>query len=334
MTGRLRVPEPRCSRILGLGTYRPSRVVPNAELAARLGLSEAWISKRSGITSRRFATDEETLPFMSVAAGGKALAQAGVAPEQIGGVVAATTTHLTQMPSLASEVAFRLGATAAGAFDVLAACAGFPYAVALGSDLVRAGSADHVLVIGAERITDILDHDDPSTAFLFADGAGAVVIGPSATPGIGPVAWGADGSRSSAVGMTGYWTPDLRTDARAPWPVLGMAGWKVFRWASEEMAGVARRAVELAGLTLDEIEVFVPHQANMLIIDAICGQLGLGSEVVVARDIAESGNTSAASIPLAMGRLLESDEIHSGQRALLIGFGSGLVYAAQVVEVP
>jgi 3-oxoacyl-[acyl-carrier-protein] synthase III len=324
----------RHSRVLGLGVYRPRRSVSNAEIAGHLGLDEDWIVRRSGIRCRGYAEPDESLPMMAREAAAKALASAGVEAAQIGCVVVATTTHLSQMPSLASEVAHDLEATNAAAFDLLAACAGFPYGLALASDLVRAGTADYVLMIGAERITDILDRDDASTAFLFADGAGAVVVGVSDQPRIGPVAWGSDGSRADAVGMTGYWDPALHGDASVPWPRLGMSGWRVYRWASTELAAVACRAVEAAGLTVADIDAFVPHQANLLITEELARQIGLRADVVIARDITVSGNTSAASIPLALDRLLASGEVSSGMTALTIGFGSGLVYAGQIIEIP
>ncbi|MEW9547179.1 beta-ketoacyl-ACP synthase 3 [Nonomuraea sp. NPDC050783] len=322
------------SRILGLGVYRPANVITNDEIAERVGRTAAWIESRSGVRERRFAGPGETLPMMSAAAAEKALAAAGVAPGRIGCVIAATTTHLTQMPSLASEVAHRVGAAGAGAFDVSAACAGFPYGLALAGDLVRCGSAEYVLMIGAERVSDILDHEDPSTAFLFADGAGAVVVGPSDRPGIGPVVWGSDGSRAAAVGMSGFWVPELQRQPELKWPVLTMSGWRVYRWATSELIPVAARAVERAGLTPADLEAFIPHQANRLITEALSAGLGLGEHVAVATDIERSGNTSAASIPLAMDTLLAANTVRSGAPALLIGFGSGLVYAAQVVELP
>ena len=335
MTKSLSVPDKaRHSRILGLGVYRPEHAVSSAELAPRLGLDEAWILKRSGVRNRRFASPEETLTMMAEAAAGKALAAAGVTASDVGCVIVATMSHLTQMPSLASQVGHVLGAGRAAAFDIIAACAGFPYAVALASDMVRSGTAGHVLAIGAERSTDIVEPTDAGTAFLFADGAGAVVVGPSDTPGIGPVVWGSDGSRGDALGMTGYWDPVLREDASLPWPRIGMQGWRVYRWATTELAPVARQAIDAAGLTPSDIDVFLPHQANMLIIDALAEQLGFGDDMIVARDIENSGNTSSASIPLALDHLLATGQVRSGMTALAIGFGSGVVYAAQVIEIP
>jgi 3-oxoacyl-[acyl-carrier-protein] synthase-3 len=335
MSASLKVPGSiRHSRILGLGVYRPERVVTNAELAPRLGLDADWIVKRSGIRTRRFSSEEENLPMMGHAAAGKALAAAGLTVADVGCVVVATTTHLTQMPSLASQVGYALGGSRVAAFDVHAACAGFPHALALASDMVRAGTAAYVLAIGAEQGSRITDHDDPGTAFLFADGAGAVVVGPSATPGIGPVVWGSDGSRADAVGMTGYWEPVLRENPELPWPRLGMQGWRVYRWATNELAPVARQMVEAAGLKMSDIDVFLPHQANMLIIDAVAKQVGFRDDVIVARDVENSGNTSSASIPLALDQLVSTGQVESGMTALTIGFGSGMVYAGQVIEIP
>ncbi|MFC5827944.1 beta-ketoacyl-ACP synthase 3 [Nonomuraea insulae] len=322
------------SRILGLGVYRPANAITNAEIAERVGRTEKWIEARSGVRERRYAGPGESLPMMSAAAAEKALAAAGVDPSRIGCVLAATTTHLTQMPSLASEVAHRIGAARAAAFDISAACAGFSYALALASDMVRTGTAEYVLMIGAERVSDILDHEDPSTAFLFADGAGAVVVGPSDRAGIGPVVWGSDGSRAGAVGMSGFWVPELQRQPELKWPVLTMSGWRVYRWATAELIPVAARAIERAGLTPADLDAFIPHQANKLITQAVAEGLGLGEHVTVAHDIERSGNTSAASIPLAMDALLSTNAVSSGGLALLIGFGSGLVYAAQVVELP
>jgi 3-oxoacyl-[acyl-carrier-protein] synthase-3 len=272
--------------------------------------------------------------MMGQAAAGKALAAAGLTAADVGCVVVATTSHMTQMPSLASQIGYALGGNRVAAFDVHAACAGFPHALALASDMVRAGTANYVLAIGAEQATHIVDPDDPGTAFLFADGAGAVVVGPSATPGIGPVVWGSDGSRADAVGMTGYWEPVLRENPELPWPRLGMQGWRVYRWATNELAPVARQIAKEAGLEISDIDVFLPHQANKLIIDAVAKQVGFRDDVIVARDVENSGNTSSASIPLALDHLVSTGQVESGMTALTVGFGSGMVYAGQVIEIP
>lgn len=323
----------RHSRLLGVGVYRPERSVPNTEIAERTGLDPDWIERRSGIRSRRYASADETLPMMATAAAEKALAAAGIGADQIGTVILATITSMEQMPAVAVEVAHRLRAEQAAAFDISAACAGFCHAVALASDLVRMGRSDYVLVIGAERMTDILDHSDRDTAFLFADGAGAVVVGPSDEPGIGPVVWRADGSRNAALKMTAPWHDGTgeRPDDR---PAITMSGWKVYRWATNELVPATQRMLELAGVSVDQLDAFIPHQANMLITDFVVEQLGLTERTAVARDIVTSGNSSAASIPLAMEELLASGQAPSGGLALLVGFGAGLVYAGQVVRLP
>jgi len=320
------------ARILSVGGYRPARVVTNEEICERIDSSDEWIRERSGIVSRRFAAPEESVVDMAVAASGKAIAQAGIAPEQIGAVLLATVTHPLQTPSAAADVAYRLGATSAGAFDISAACAGFCYGVATANDLVRGGTAEYVLVIGVEKLSDFTDSYDRSSAFIFGDGAGAVVIGPSEEPAIGPTIWGSDGSQYDAITQRASWI-DVR-DHNVDFPHLTMKGQKVFRWAVWQMAPVAERALEAAGVDAADLGAFIPHQANMRIIDAMIKTMKLPAHVPVARDIAETGNTSAASIPLAMERMLESGEVRSGGTALLIGFGAGLVYASQVVVLP
>jgi 3-oxoacyl-[acyl-carrier-protein] synthase-3 len=230
-------------------------------------------------------------------------------------------------------VANELGAVSAAAFDISAACAGFCHGLALAQDAVRGGSAEYVLVIGVERLSDLTDMNDRSTAFIFGDGAGAAVVGPSETPGIGPVVWGADGSQLDAIGQTFAWDA-LREQPELGFPALRMNGQQVFRWASYQMVPVAKQALERAGITAEDLDAFIPHQANMRITDAMIKALKLPEQVPVARDIARTGNTSAASIPLAMERMLEEGEAPHGGVALLIGFGAGLVYAAQVVVLP
>lgn len=327
-------PTGRASRILGIGGYRPARSIPNEEILKNIDSSDEWIRTRSGIESRRWANEDETVVAMSLEASGKALAHAGVTPDQIGCVIVATVTHLYQTPSAAAEIAHKLGTNRAAAFDVSAACAGFCYGVALGSDMVRSGTADHVLVIGVERLSDLTDHYDRSTAFLFADGAGAAVVGPADEPGIGPVVWGSDGQHLKLIGQRQEWRDALYHEDGPQLPALVMEGNAVFRWASYEMAKTANEALEAAGVTADDIDVFVPHQANDRITTAMARALKLPDHVVIARDIRQQGNTSAASIPLALERLIETGEASSGQLALLIGFGAGLVYGAQVVRIP
>lgn len=319
--------------MLGIGAYRPSRVVTNEEICEHIDSSDEWIRTRSGIIERRWATDEETVQAMSVGAARAALDQAGVAPEQVDGVVVATVSHMLQTPAVAPLIAHELGAHKAAAFDVSAACAGFCYGVALASDMVRGGSSKYVLAIGVERLSDITDRADRGTAFIFADGAGAALVGPSDQTGIGPVVWGSDGEQAHLIRQNETWPEALRT-GEAVMPTLRMEGNPVFRWASYEMAKTAREALDRAGITVDDVDAFIPHQANMRIIDAMARALRLPDSVEIARDIAYQGNTSAASVPLAMAAMIENGQVKSGDNALLVAFGAGLVYAAQVVTVP
>ena len=249
-------------------------------------------------------------------------------------MIISTVTWFAQTPSLAAVVADRLGATPAAAYDISAACAGYAYGIAQADALVRAGTARHVVVIGVEKMSEFIDPTDRSISFLLGDGAGAAVVGPSDAPGIGRTVWGSDGSSAAMIGQTHSWL-DYRTgDGEVEWPTLRQEGPSVYKWAVFQMTPVAKQAIEAAGLQPEDIDVFLPHQANMRIIDHMVKYLGLREDVVVGRDIAETGNTSAASIPLATERLLREGQAKSGDVALQIGFGAGLVYAAQVVVLP
>ncbi len=334
-TARIAAPQAAPhARILGVGGYRPSRLVTNDEIIQNIDSSDEWIRTRSGIVSRRWATEDETVLTMSVAAAGKALAQAGVDASQVGAVIVATVSHFYQTPGIAPQIAHELGMDKPAAFDISAACAGFVHGVSLANDMIRGGSAKYVVVIGVERLSDLTDSYDRSTAFLFADGAGAVVVGPSEEPGISQVVWGSEGDKAALISQKESWMEALHGEGAPFWPHLRQDGQPVFRWASFEMAKVAQQALDAAGITADQLDVFVPHQANMRIIDAMARTLKLPEHVVVARDIAEQGNTSAASVPLAIERLYENGDAKSGDLALLIGFGAGLVYAANVVTLP
>jgi 3-oxoacyl-[acyl-carrier-protein] synthase-3 len=321
------------SRIMGLGSYRPRRVVPNSELVEAIDSSDEWIQQRSGIRTRRFASPDESVQMMSVSASRKALERAGIDPAQIDCVIVATVSHMLQTPAVATAIAHELGTEKSAAFDISAACAGFCHAVALGSDMIRGGTAKYVLVIGVERLSDITSLKDRGTAFLFADGAGAAVLGPSDEPGVGPVVWGSDGEQFDLIRQKEDWRDVLETE-QPEMPHLIMQGNPVFRWASFEMAKIAQATLDRTGITVEDLDVFVPHQANMRIIDAMARSMKLPERVRIARDIAEQGNTSAASIPLALDRMMEDGEAKSGDTALLIAFGAGLAYAAQVVKVP
>jgi 3-oxoacyl-[acyl-carrier-protein] synthase-3 len=319
------------ARIVGIGGYRPARVVTNEEICRNIDSTDEWIRSRTGIRTRTYAGPDETVPDMAVAAGGKAIAQSGISPEQIGCVIVASCTYTVQLPAAGAEVAYRLGCTNAAGWDLGAACAGFCHGVATAADMVRAGSAEYVLVIGSEKFSPIINQMDRGTAFIFGDAAGAAVIGPSEDCRIGPVVWGSDGSQAEAIRMDGDWVGKAVAGENA---YMAMNGQQVFRWAVYEMAPIAHRALAVAGVTMDDLDAFIPHQANLRITDAMVRAIGLPKHVAVGRDIVDQGNTSAASVPLAMERMIERGETKSGDTALLIGFGAGLSYAAQVVTVP
>lgn len=312
------------ARILALGGYQPTRVVSNDDLAQTVNTNDEWVRSRVGIASRRIAAPGETVADMAAAAGAKALAASGLAPADIDLVIVATSTTESVIPNVAATVGTRLGMSSPGAFDVNAACAGFCYALGAASDAVRAGTSRHVLVIGAEKYSQWIDWTDRTTCVIFADGAGAAVVGavaPGATPGIGPVIWGSDGTMADKI---------VISDRRSFYTQDGQA---VFRWATTTLHPVARRACEAAGIAPTELAAFVPHQANLRIIESIAGKIG-APQAKVATDIVHSGNTSAASIPLALTAMIGRGEIPSGAPVLLLGFGAGLCYATQVITTP
>ncbi|MFD3522834.1 ketoacyl-ACP synthase III [Streptomyces sp. NPDC058653] len=321
------------ARIMGVGGYRPTRVVPNEVILETIDSSDEWIRSRSGIATRHWASDEETVAMMSIEASGKAIADAGISPQQIGGVIVSTVSHFKQTPAIATEIADRIGAGKPAAFDISAGCAGFGYGLTLAKGMVVEGSAEYVLVIGVERLSDLTDLEDRATAFLFGDGAGAVVVGPAREPEIGPTVWGSEGDKSNTIMQTVPWD-EYRNGTVERFPALTQEGQAVFRWAVFEMAKIAQQALDAAGITSADLDVFIPHQANMRIIDSMVKTLKLPEHVTVARDVETTGNTSAASIPLAMERLLATGQAKSGDTALVIGFGAGLVYAATVVTLP
>ena len=320
------------TRILSVGAARGDVSVPNDDLVGPINSSDEWIQQRTGIITRTRASQGIFAEDLATDAAREAIERSGVDPELIDAVIIATISNTRQTPSMAAVVADRVGANPAAAYDVNAACAGYTYAIAQADALIRAGAATYALVIGAEKLSDVVDPEDRSISFLLGDGAGAVVIGPSDYPGISGTVWGSDGSKADAVSMNHTLDEYRRGDA--PWPTLRQEGQTVFRWAVWDMAKVAKQALEAAGVTSDQLAAFIPHQANMRIIDEFAKQLKLPDTVVIARDIATTGNTSAASIPLATHRLLEENPELSGGLALQIGFGAGLVFGAQVVVLP
>jgi 3-oxoacyl-[acyl-carrier-protein] synthase-3 len=320
------------SRIYSLGAARGDLTVTNDEVAGPIDSSDEWIRQRTGIVTRKRASKDLSLMDMAVAASNEAIKRAGIDPKEIGAVIFSTITHPYQTPSAATLLADLVGATPAPAYDVSAACAGYCYGIAQADALVRSGMAKYVLVVGGEKLSDFIDPTDRSISFLLGDGAGAAIVGPSDTPGISPSVWGSDGSKWEAVSMTNSLL-DFR-DGSSSWPTLRQEGQTVFRWAVWEMAKVAKEALDAAGIKAEDLSALVTHQANIRIIDELAKQLQLPESVVVAKDIINTGNTSAASIPLAMHELLKSGAVKSGGLALEIGFGAGLAFGAQVVVLP
>ena len=311
------------SRIAAFGHYQPSRVLTNDDLAQIVDTNDEWIRDRVGIVTRRIA-DNETVADMASAAAEKALANSGFTPADIDLVVVATCSSVDRSPNVACRVAAKLGIEAPGAYDLNTACSGFSYALGTADHAIRAGAARNVIVIGAEKLSDFTDWTDRSTAIIFGDGAGAAVVTATADdeePGVGPVLWGSAPDKSDAVRIEG-WRPYIQQE-----------GQSVFRWATTALAPLALKACERAGVAPEEIAAFVPHQANLRIIEGIAKRLGM-PQAVIARDIVESGNTSAASVPLALSKLIERREIPTGAPVLLFGFGGGLTYAGQVIRCP
>ena len=320
------------SRIYSLGAARGEISVSNDDVAGPIDSSDEWIRQRTGIITRKRAGNSTSLMDMSVKAAKEAIEKSKVNPAEIDAVILATISFPYQTPSGATLLAELVGAESAAAYDISAACAGYCYGIAQADSLVRSGTARYVLVVGAEKLSDFISPTDRSISFLLGDGAGAAVVGPSDHPGISKTVWGSDGGNWDKVGMTGSLI-DFR-DGKTPWPTLIQEGQSVFRWAVWEMVKVAKEALEASGLQPEDLSALVTHQANVRIIDEFAKQLGLPESVVVAKDIVDTGNTSAASIPLAMHRLLAEGQVKSGGYALQIGFGAGLAYAAQVVELP
>jgi len=312
------------SRVLSLGHYQPSRVLTNDDLAQMVDTNDAWIRDRVGIAERRIAAPDETVADMASAAAEKALANSGLTASDIDLVIVATCSSVDRCPNVATRVAAYLGIGAPGALDVNTACSGFSYGLATADHAIRAGATRNAIVVGAEKLSDLVDWTDRSTSIIFGDGAGAAVVTAvegDDQAGIGPVVWGSAPDKKDTIKIEG-WRPYIWQEGQA-----------VFRWATTAIAPIALQACERAGVDPSEIAAFVAHQANARIIDGIAKRLNM-TNAVIAKDIVESGNTSAASIPLALSKLVERREVPSGAPVLLVGFGGGLTYAGQVIRCP
>ncbi|OKL52997.1 3-oxoacyl-ACP synthase [Bowdeniella nasicola] len=334
MSRQLSIAQARAgSQVLAFGAVRGERIVPNDDIVEPIDSSDEWIRRRTGIVTRRYGTAADTAVSLATAAATDALSKADLQGSDVDTVIVSTVTHFEQTPAAAAIVADAIGATPAAAFDISAACAGYCYGIAMADSLIRSGEATHVLVIGAEKFSDFIDPTDRSISFILGDGAGAALLGPADSPGVSRTVWGSDGGQAQAIRQTHSWLT-IRDGSDMSWPTLRQEGPTVFKWAAFSMAEVAKEIVTAAGLAPEDIDVLIPHQANIRIIDQMAKSVGLRDDVVIARDIVDTGNTSAASIPLATERLYRDGEVRGGELALQIGFGAGLVYAGQVVRLP
>lgn len=311
------------TRIAALGHYQPAKVLTNDDLAALVDTSDEWIRSRVGIRTRHMAGPEEPVDKLAAEAAAKALASAGLAPADVDLVVVATSTAIDRSPNMAARVAARLGMASPATMDLNVVCAGFTHALAVADHAVRAGSAHRALVVGADKMTEIADWTDRTTCVLLGDGAGAAVVeaAPAGSPGIGPVLWGSVPEMGHAVRIEG--TP----------PRFAQEGQAVYRWATTRLPPLARQVCERSGIAVEELGAIVLHQANLRIIEPLALRIG-AVNAVVARDVTESGNTSAASIPMALSKLVARGDVPPGSPALLFGFGGNLSYAGQVVHTP
>ncbi|MFD5100415.1 beta-ketoacyl-ACP synthase III [Streptomyces albidochromogenes] len=312
------------SRVVALGHYQPAKVLTNDDLAAMVDTSDEWITSRVGIRTRHIAGPDEPVDELAAHAGAKALAAAGLTPADVDLVLVATSTAINRSPNMAARVAARLGMQSPAVMDLNVVCSGFTHALATADHAVRAGSATRALVIGADKMAEIADWADRTTCVLVGDGAGAAVVEACADteePGIGPVLWGSVPEMGHAVRIEG--TP----------PRFAQEGQSVYRWATTQLPPIARQVCERAGVTPEELAAVVLHQANLRIIEPVAQKIG-AVNAVIARDVIDSGNTSAASIPMALSKLIERGEIESGAPVLLFGFGGNLSYAGQVIRCP
>ncbi|MGY5001992.1 beta-ketoacyl-ACP synthase III [Streptomyces griseus] len=316
------------SRVVALGHYQPAKVLTNDDLAALVDTSDEWITSRVGIKTRHVGGPDEPVDEMAAHAAAKALAAAGLQASDIDLVLVATSTAIDRSPSMSARVAARLGMGAPAVMDINVVCSGFTHALATADHTIRAGAATRALVIGADKMADIADWTDRSTCVLLGDGAGAAVVtaDPAAPdtpdgPGIGPVLWGSVPEMGNAVRIEG--TP----------PRFAQEGQSVYRWATTQLPPIARQVCEKAGIAPEDLGAVVLHQANLRIIEPVARKIG-AVNAVIARDVVDSGNTSAASIPMALSKLVERGEVASGAPVLLFGFGGNLSYAGQVIRCP
>ncbi|MBB5204457.1 3-oxoacyl-[acyl-carrier-protein] synthase-3 [Inhella inkyongensis] len=322
---------PRFARVLGTGSYLPERRVSNADLAAELAAdgvetSDDWITERTGIKARHFAAADQNTSDLALPAAQAALQAAGIGADQLDLIIVATTTPDMVFPSTACLLQAKLGVAGCAAFDVQAVCSGFLYALSVADAMIRAGQARHALVIGAEVFSRLLDFKDRTTCVLFGDGAGAVVLGASEEPGILATALHADGAQAEVLCVPG----SVKGGHVTGHPVVRMDGQAVFKLAVSALDKVAREVIERAGMKAEQIDWLIPHQANLRIMKGTAKKLGLPEERMVVT-VQEHGNTSAASVPLALDQAVRSGQIQRGQNLLLEGVGGGFTWGAALL---
>lgn len=333
------------ARIVSTGSYRPKNNVDNSRYDV-MGFSDEWIQKRTGIKSRGIADVDggETLAFMSSEAAKKAMYKIGASIDDIGMIIFSTTTYPHATPSGASEIASILGGKNIATMDLNSACAGFCYSLEIASSLIKNGTTDNILVIGAETLQVNNNHNSPDVEFIFADGAGAVIVQKCLKEdnGIGPAILGGDIENRNALILDTSWIDmrpqmlekDENGNPIPKWPAMKMEGEKVFMFAVTTVADAMASVLEKTGIGVQDIDVFIPHQANDRITQALTRRLGIPDNVVVSHDIEHTGNTSSGSVPLALDALIINGEVKSGDIALIGGFGAGLSYATQVIKLP
>jgi 3-oxoacyl-[acyl-carrier-protein] synthase III len=318
------------ARIAGVGKALPDRILTNHDIEKMVDTSNEWIVDRTGIRERRVAGDDETAATLGTAASRMALETAGIDAADIDLVICASASPEYMFPATASVIQHAIGATNAGAFDVNAACAGFLSALATGAQFIKGGACQRVLVVGSEVLSRIVNWRDRTTCVLFGDGAGAVVLEATDGPGVGPVVLKSDGAAAHVLYARGPGSaPTTVTEAEGY--CIVMDGREVFRLAVRAMEDVARQAMAASGLGLEDITYIVPHQANARIISAVARNLGLPPERVIV-NVERYGNTSSASIPVALCEAWEEGRLHTGDRLVFVAFGGGLVWGASVVE--
>ena len=316
------------SRIAGTGSYLPPRVMTNDEFAQRLDTSDAWIRERTGIVSRHIADEAQASSDLALAASRNALQAAGIAADQIDLIIVATSTPDFIFPSTATLLQAKLGIKGCAAFDMQAVCSGFVYGLATADSFIKSGMASCALVVGAEVFSRILDWNDRGTCVLFGDGAGAVVLAAGAKPGIHASRLHADGSQVNLLSVPG----NISHGRIVGSPFLQMNGQGVFKFAVRVLEESARETVAAAGMTLDDVDWLIPHQANVRILEATARKLKLPLEKLIVT-VDHHGNTSAASVPLALDECVRSGKIRAGHRVLLQGVGGGFTWGSCLVTL-